>query len=117
MKHLFTIVLLSAVISTCYGQTSQRRHVPAFRGVIEKIQPDGDTLHTYLRGDERYHYSMTTDGWQIMENKKGVLCYAKLKRGKVTASRKVAHDAQKRKKCEQRWLKRHGIMKMDNINE
>lgn len=101
-------------------QAQQPARVPAYRGVIERIQPSGDTLHIYLRGDEHWHFAMTVDGWQIKENKKGALCYCKLKTRKVNGekqqtavlTRRMAHDADKRSKCEQRWLNRHGIQKM-----
>ena len=82
--------------------------------MIERVQPDGDTLHIYLRGDERSHFSMTLDGWQIMENKKKSLCYAVKKRGAVKAGRRQAHDADKRSRCEERYLKRKGIKKTVN---
>ena len=85
---------------------------PARPGVIERVQPDGDTLHICLRGDERSHYTMTTDRWQIKEDKNGYLCYAIQKKdGSIVASKKVAHDADKRSKCENKWLRRKGLKK------
>lgn len=106
------ILLLAAAGLVLSLQAQQRiNRVPAFRGVIERVQPNGDTLHTYLRGDERSHFAMTIDGWQIMENKKGYLCYAVKKRGEVKAGRRVAHDAEKRSRCENRFLRRKGIQK------
>ena len=88
---------------------------PAYRGEIERVQPNGDTLKTYLRGDERSHYAMTVDGWQIKENAKGYLCYAMQKKdGSIVASRKVAHNEADRKKCEKKWLERKGIKRIEN---
>lgn len=113
------IIIFSLMLALCGISLSAQRpqRVPAFRGVIEKIQPNGDTLHIFLRGDEHYHYSMTLDGWQVMENKKGVICYAKLKKGEAVASGKRAKDADKRSRCEQRWLQKKGIMKMKKGEE
>jgi len=110
MKHHVLITLAFALLSLSAAAQSPKR-VPAFRGVIERVQPSGDTIHIYLRGDERSHFAMTIDGWQIMENKKGYLCYAVLKRGIPVVSSRVAHDAAKRGKCENRFLRRKGIQK------
>ena len=105
------ILLLLSVVALTLSIQAQNR-VPAYPGVIERVQPSGDTLQIYLRGDERAHYTITVDGWQIKEDNRGYLCYAQQKRdGSIIASRKVAHDADKRSKCEQKWLKRKGIKK------
>ena len=90
----------------------ERQNVPAYKGIIERVQPNGDTLRTYLRGDERHHWMMTEDGWQILEGKKGWYVYARTNcKGKVVASCRKVHNADKRSKCEQRWLQKHGIKK------
>lgn len=112
----------------CIGVSAQGRpaHVPAYPGVIARTQPDGDTLHVFLRGDEHWHFTMTVDGWQVAENKKGKLCYCKYKLRKVegggrkpvaVVTNRTAHDAAKRSKCEQRWLEKNGIMKMHKDDE
>ena len=117
------VLILVAIVATTFSmQAQQPARVPARPGVIERIQPSGDTLHTYLRGDEHFHFTMTVDGWQVKENKKGTLCYARLKtirengekKQVAVASWRTAHDAAKRSKCEQRWLNKHGIQKFDN---
>lgn len=106
------LIAFVATIMVCANAQNPAR-VPAYRGVIEFAQPNGDTLQTYLRGDERMHFSMTLDGWQIKENAAGYMCYAQQKRdGSIVASRKVAHNEADRSKCENRWLKRKGIRKV-----
>lgn len=105
-----TIIILTLLLGTGYLAAQQR--VPAYRGEIERIQPNGDTIHVYLRGDEHRHWTMTTDGWQVSENKKGYICYAvKRCNGTIAASRKVAHDEAARTKKENNYLKRKGIKK------
>ena len=106
-------LLILAIFAYALGaQAQQPQKVPAYRGVIERVQPDGYKLQTYLRGDERRHYAMTLDGWQIKENDKGYLCYAQVRKdGSVVASRKVAHNEEDRKKSEVRWLNKKGIKK------
>lgn len=117
MRKYIVLIICGMLGVAAFGQEakmppSHHRGVPAYRGVIERVQPDGDTLHIYLRGDERQHYSMTLDGWQVIENQKGTLCYAVLcKDSTVVAGKKQAHDAEKRKCYEKRWLQRKGIKK------
>ena len=115
----YSILLFCCLLTVLsFGQSEKatptvKTSVPAYRGVIERIQPNGDTLHIYLRGDEHQHYTMTTDGWQIVENKKGVLCYAlHSKDSTIVASRKQAYNKEKRSRCEMHWLQRKGIQKM-----
>ena len=66
-------ILMIAVMAmmTMGMQAQSPAKVPAYKGIIERVQPNGDTLQTYLRGDEHMHWMMTEDGWQILEGKKG----------------------------------------------
>ncbi len=112
MKKIFCILAVCALCTVSYADDAPRRGVPAYPGVIERVQPNGDTLQTYLRGDERMHWMMTLDGWQIKEDKRGRLCYATLNcKGDVVASRKQARNEDRRTQCEKRWLDRHGVKK------
>ena len=107
-------ILMIAVMAmmTMGMQAQSPAKVPAYKGIIERVQPNGDTLQTYLRGDEHMHWMMTEDGWQILEGKKGWYVYAKTNcKGKVVTSCRKVHNADKRSKCEQRWLQKHGIKK------
>ena len=89
MKKILLVALLATITLALKAQGPAR--VPAYRGVIERVQPNGDTIQTYLRGDEHYHWMMTLDGWQILQNDKGWYVYAK--NGKsVKASRKKVHN-------------------------
>ena len=109
-KSFLLIAVMAMMVLGTQAQTPEK--VPAYRGVIERAQPNGDTLRTYLRGDEHFHFAMTEDGWQIKEDKKGWLKYAKLNRkGEVVISWRKAHNAEKRSKCEKKWLEKHGIKK------
>lgn len=84
------------------------QRVPAIRTPIETIQPDGDTLIIRLHGDERRHCTTTEDGYLIRTNERGYYCYAVEKKdGAIVPTRKVAHNKEKRTRCEQRYLKRH----------
>ena len=118
MKKIWILALIAMMTTgmsvRAEEQSSPKRGVPAYRGLIEREQPNGYKLRTYLRGDEHKHWMMTVDGWQILENKKGWLVYAKKNcKGAVVASRKKAHNEANRSKCERRWLNRKGIQLMN----
>lgn len=112
MKRLALILFaILSVWSVAICSAQPPRRVPAYRGVIERVQPDGDTLHIYLRGDEWSHFSMTVDGYEVRENKKGKTCYVyQKKNGEKKVSCRQAHDEKKRSKCEKRWLEKKGIL-------
>lgn len=111
MKKIFLIIALLGIVFVG-AKAQQPAKMPAYRGLIERVQPNGDTLRTYLRGDEWHHWMMTEDGWQILESNKGWLKYAKLNRkGEAVISCRKAHNAEKRKKCEVKWLNKNGIKK------
>lgn len=111
MRKIFLMMVLATMLGMGIS-AQQPAKVPAYRGLIERVQPNGDTLRTYLRGDEHRHWMMTEDGWQIKESKKGWLKYAKLNRkGEVVISNRKARNAENRSKCQQRWLEKHGVRK------
>jgi len=109
MRKILMMTALMAMMLTGVN-AQQPAKVPAYRGIIERVQPNGDTLRTYLRGDEHRHWMMTEDGWQIKESKRGWLKYAKTNRkGEVVISCRRARNAEDRSKCQQRWLEKHGV--------
>lgn len=114
MKKILLLVALMAtmVLGAQAQEEAAPQRVPAYRGLIERPQPNGYVLRTYLRGDEHFHWSMTEDGWQIIETSKGWHKYAKKNRkGQVVAHWRKAKNAEDRSKCAKRWLEKHGIKK------
>ncbi|MBQ7439690.1 MAG: hypothetical protein IJ602_02165 [Paludibacteraceae bacterium] len=109
MKKILLIGALMAILVS--GVTAQQpAKVPAYRGMIERVQPNGYTLRTFLRGDEHKHWMMTEDGWLIRENKKGWLKYAKVNRkGEIVTSCRKAKNVEDRSKCQKKWLEKHGV--------
>ena len=107
------LLMMTFMVMVGLGAEAQSpAKVPAYRGMIERVQPNGDTLRTFLRGDEHKHWMMTEDGWQIKETDKGWLKYAKTNRkGEVVVSCRKAHNVDDRSKCEKRWLEKHGVKK------
>ena len=109
-KSILLIALMATVAFGISVKAQKAAKVPAYPGIIERIQPNGDTLRTYLRGDERSHFMMTEDGWQIKETKNGWYKYAKKnKKGEIVASCRKAKNADKRGKCEKKWLEKRGV--------
>ena len=89
MKQLFIIL---SVVCMASGVLAQRKpaRVPAYQGVIERVQPNGDTVYVRLHGDERRHWMTLEDGVTLVkENQKGYICYAKKKKnGQIVATRR-----------------------------
>lgn len=113
-KRLYLLIGLIVVALTV--TTERVQAVQAIRTPIARVQPDGDTLMVLLRGDEHQHWSMTLDGYLVRENDKGVVCYLQRdKRQTASLSKRQAHNADRRRCCERRWLKRHGIRKENKI--
>lgn len=115
MKRIFWMVALLATVGigssfAKAGVSIGPAKVPAYPGLIIREQPDGQTVRTYLRGDEHQHWLMTEDHWQIDENKNGWLKYMKkTRKGSLKLSHRKAHNEEKRTKAEVRWLERHGV--------
>lgn len=89
MKRLVSILsVLCVVCSICAWAQQKTSRVPAYQGVIERVQPNGDTVYVRLHGDERHHWMTLEDGKTLVkENKKGYICYAKKKKnGTIVAT-------------------------------
>ena len=89
MKQLFIILGVVCMASGVLAQQKPAR-VPAYKGVIERVQPNGDTVYVRLHGDERKHWMTLEDGVTLVkENQKGYICYAKKKKnGQIVATRR-----------------------------
>lgn len=130
MKRL--LFLLSMLMSV-----ASLRAVQAYPGIIDYVQPNGDTLQIRMVGDERFHYVTTADGYLVQKNNKGYYCYAVWESngdsdnvsdgnsgsgnvssrvsGRTTAKkhavakRRIAKNPDRRSRYEQRWLIRKQI--------
>lgn len=107
MKRIvFFIALWVGSMTLLQAQGPKR--VPAVPYPLEVIQPNGDTLTIRLIGDEHYHFRTTLDGWLIKQNRRGYYCYAYYnKKGETVASRRKAHNAEKRTKREIKYLEKN----------
>lgn len=115
-KSLFLCAFLG--VCACLSAQPAPQRVPAIRTPIEYVQPSGDTLTYYLRGDEWHHFTMTLDGYLIQQNRKDCFCYAYYRKdGSVKITCRAAKNADKRSKCEQKWLQKHIPNKLQTPNE
>ena len=102
MKRVICILAIGcgllAISSGQWAMGQKPARVPAYKGVIERVQPNGDTIYVRLHGDERRHWMTLEDGKTLVkENKKGYICYAKKKKnGKIVATRRKVRKSQKR---------------------
>ena len=96
MRNLLLILAIGCGLLAVAQQKPAR--VPAYRGVIARVQPNGDTVYVRLHGDERRHWMTLEDGKTLVkEDKKGYICYAKKKKnGKIVATLKRVKQSQKR---------------------
>lgn len=88
-----------------YHQVPPRpQHVPAYPGLILRVDAEGDTIGVYLRGDERHHWVITEDGYRVVE--KNNMFYYVSKSGRP--SRRKAKAEHLRSKTDLRWLRWYG---------
>ena len=95
MKRILFILAVGCGLAVMAQQKPAR--VPAYQGVIERVQPNGDTVHVRLHGDERMHWMTLEDGKTLVkENKQGYICYAKKKKnGKIVATCKKVRSTKR----------------------
>lgn len=68
--------------------------VPAIPTPIEVTQPDGTTLTIRVKGDERFHYITTEDGFLISKNQQNFYVYATVSQtGELQPSARIARNA------------------------
>lgn len=82
-KYMRKIVLI--LIFTLFAFESLLA-VPAKQTPITITQPDGRVLTYVLRGDEVVSWCESSDGYTLLANSEGVLCYAMLDKDKNLVS-------------------------------
>lgn len=95
------VLFILAIGLGVWAMAQRPARVPAYQGVIERIQPNGDTIHVRLHGDERNHWmTLENSDTLVKENKHGYICYAKKKKnGQIVATcKKVKNKNAKQKR-------------------
>ena len=70
MKHKTILILLTILLSLTANA------IPARKGIIPLMQPDGTVFHARLSGDEFIRMTTTLEGNAIVQDKDGWWCYA-----------------------------------------
>lgn len=107
-KIVFTLALafaLSSAVAQNVKPSPRPGRVPAVPYPVEWIQPSGDTIMIRIIGDERWSCRTTEDGFVLVENRKGALCYARLNcKGEYKPTCIVARRPEQRTKRELRYI-------------
>lgn len=77
MKHLFQTILFIGLL-LCANSASA---VYVERMPVNQIQPNGDTVHFFVTGDEFYHRYHDADNYTIVQNQAGYWVYAMATKG------------------------------------
>lgn len=110
MKKIITLCILGLLTSAA------ALAVPANPRPFAYVQPNGDTLMIRLIGDEHFHFNTTIDGILVTKNAKDYYVYAQWESVKLDDGRerfiakpthRKARNADKRRRCEKRWVERH----------
>ena len=97
-KALFTFLVL--FVATCRISSIPARPVP-----IIVCQEDGTYLRVCLQGDERFHFTTTTDNMPIVQGLNGNYYYA-IKQGEnLECSNLLAHNQENRSVDERNYIK------------
>jgi len=100
IRFLKIFVILLCIANICHVYA-----VSAYPDVVTVRQPDGSSLAIRLYGDERGHFTTTTDNKLIVQNEKGIYYYATLTQEGITAGNYKAHNADERTTDETLFLK------------
>ena len=97
MKKYAILLLVLLVHLTAFA-------VPACPDSLCIVQPNGDTLWTYLHGDEFYHWRTTIDGHVITRNTNNYFHYAIIESDSLRPSEQIAHNVENRSISEQEYI-------------
>ena len=79
------------------------------------VQPNGDTLWTYLHGDEFYHWRTTIDGHVIISDVNNYLRYAIVEGDSLRPSEMIAHNIENRSISEQEYINSFSSLSQSNL--
>lgn len=97
MKKYVILLLVLLVNLTAHA-------VPASPDSLCIVQPNGDTLWTYLHGDEFYHWQSTIDGHVIIRDLDNYFRYAIVEGDSLLPSEMTAHNVECRSILEQEYV-------------
>ncbi len=107
LERCFVVAIL-IFLQVSFGLNSVHA-VSAGPDPVTYTQPDGSKLTIILKGDEFIHWAVTTDGYTVMTNSRGIYEYAARNgSGTLVFSGIKAHDPLNRTASENSWLAKTG---------
>lgn len=98
-KHFTLFIAITASVSEAFA-------IPAPRRPTTVAQPNGNVIHVWLRGDEHFHYALSTDGYVLLPDQKGFYTYASYdSTGALRAGTVIAHNVAERGETDKIFLK------------
>lgn len=101
MKKL--IVLLFLCVNVC-GYVFASQAIP---GPYLKIQPNGDSIYVYFRGDEYGSFNTDLKGYVVDKNEEGYWVYVTLKRGKLFLTNQIVTKTSTPKNVDSKGVRRY----------
>lgn len=99
------VMLNKLLLSICFILSLQQVWAIKARQELSVFtQPNGYALESKLRGDEFFHYRLSTDNYTLLQNAEGYLVYAIEKNGELTPSTVIAHNMANRTESERLFL-------------
>lgn len=86
------VLLVTAMVLTLVSAWA----IPAHKGAVQVLQPDGTSLTIQLNGDEFYSFVTTSDGYTVLQNSQGAYEYARREGQQLVSTGVMAHDSQQR---------------------
>lgn len=93
MKKILLVVAMVMTLVSAWA-------IPAHKGAIQVLQPDGTSLTIQLNGDEFYSFVTTSDGYTVLLTTQGTYEYARRDGQCLVATGVIAHDPQHRSASE-----------------
>ncbi len=94
------ILLVAAMVMTLASAWA----IPAHKGAVQVLQPDGTSLTIQLNGDEYYSFVTTSDGYTVLLTTQGTYEYARRVGQRLVTTGVIAHDPQYRSASEKAML-------------
>ncbi len=89
----------------CYWATTLGLYaVPAKPTLVEYKQHDGSSISLYIRGDEKFHFYVSTDNYPMLVGEDGLLYYATTASNRIVPSNIKAKNIDERTTYERDWL-------------
>lgn len=91
--------------------------VRAVHKLFPRTQSDGTTVMLYTNGNGHLAFYTTADDQVVVQNDKGMFCYAELKNGELVPTSVVAHNVNERSAAEKEFVSKNLLKPTDKALE